>query len=345
MIKYIRTYLAILLQDRAFRKSFIKNIYFLFKKTIKHSVGKNRKDIILINLTEHMGDIVATEPVARHLRKQNPDAFIVWCVNQRFADLVRYNPALDAIVTVTCIAEWILLKKMIRKMITVFDLHLNGRSCGTYKLTNKNPNTKGITVFNYLAFGSLLDVFSKTAGIENVENPTPVFHFSGDKNDEVVFPFDYIVFHPLANDQERNWSNEQWNALLKRILDQYPTVHVVEIGLQSVFSNSSPRFHNLTSKYNLQQIAHIIQRARLFIGVESGFGHFANALGTNSVIMFGYYQQYKNYQVYSGRFAEGKDVTLHYHHGKLRHLKMEELWPSIEMRLNIGKQGEKLMRV
>jgi heptosyltransferase-3 len=345
MIKYLKTYLTILLRDHAFRNSLIKNILFFIAQTFRHRTGKNKKRIILINLTEHMGDIVATEPVARHLRQKNPGAYIVWCVNEKFADLVRHNPALDAIITVTCIAEWILLKKMIRKIIIVFDLHLNGRSCSTYKLTNKNPNTKRITVFNYLRFGNLLDVFSKTAGIESVENTTPVFHFSGDKNDEVVFPFDYIVVHPLANDQERNWSNEQWNALVIRILDQYPTLHVAEIGLQSVVSNSSPRFHNLTSKYNLQQIAHIIKRARLFIGVESGFGHFANALGTNSIVMFGYYQQYKNYQVYSGRFAEGKDVTLYYHQGKLRHLKMEDVWPSVEMRLNLDKHGEKLMRV
>ncbi|HTE23013.1 glycosyltransferase family 9 protein [Flavitalea sp.] len=292
-----------------------------------------------------MGDIVATEPVARHLRNENPKAYIIWCVNQKFADLVRYNPALDSIITVTCIAEWILLKKMIRKMVTVYDLHLNGRSCDTYKFTNKNPNKQGINVFNYLGFGSLLKVFSKTAGLENVEDQTPLFHFSKDKNDEVVFPFEYIVFHTLANDQERNWANEQWNALLKRILDLYPTIHVVEIGLHSILANSSPRFHNLTAKYNLQQTAHIIQRARLFVGVESGFGHFANALGTNSVIMFGYFQHYKNYQVYSGRFAEGKDVTLYFHQGMLRHLKMEEVWPSVQMRLHLDKHGEKLMRV
>lgn len=345
MVKYLYTYLKIILKDPYFRKSFLSNLFFLFGKMISLRFNRNRKDIILINLTEHMGDIVATEPVAAHLRNENPDAYIIWCVNKKFGELVKYNPALDAIITVTCIAEWIILKKIIGKMITVFDLHLNGRSCGTYKLTNKNPNTIGITVFNYLGFGNLLDVFSKTAGIHNIKRRTPFFHFSPDKSDEVVFPFDYVVFHPLANDQERNWSNEQWNALLQRILDLYPTVHVVEIGLQSVLSNSSPRFHNLTSKYNLQQVAYIIKRARLFIGVESGFGHFANALGTNSVILFGYYQQYKNYQVYSGRFAEGKDVTLYYHQGKLRHLNMEELWPSIEKRMNYGREGEKLIRV
>ncbi|RYY24061.1 MAG: hypothetical protein EOO04_13565 [Chitinophagaceae bacterium] len=345
MIKYIKTYLGILWKDRLFRKSFIANLFFLFPKFVKYRFGKTRKKIILINLTEHMGDIVATEPVARHLRKQNPDAYILWCVNKRFDELVAYNPAIDSFITVTCIAEWILLKKFISRMLTIFDLHLNGRSCGTYKLTNKNPNNKGITIFNYLDYGSLLEVFSKTSGLDNIGDQTPIFHFSGNKNDEVVFSFKYVVLHTLANDPERNWSVYEWNLLLQRILDKYPTLHVVEIGLQSILSNNSPRFHNLTDKYSLQQLAHIIQRASLFIGVESGFGHFANALGTSSVIMIGHYQHYRNYQVYSGRFAAGKDVTLYYYPGRLNNLKMPEFWPSVETRLNYGRQAEKLMRV
>ena len=345
MIKYAKKYLRIIRNDRGFRRSFARNLYYLNSRVITQKFSKKYSEIILINLTEHMGDVVATEPVARHLRNECPDAFLIWCVNEKFADLVRYNKFLDKVITVSCIAEWILLKKFIAPMLKIYDLHLDGRSCGHYKLTNKNKNKTGITIFNYLQFGNLLQVFSKTAGLDKVADMTPQFHFSNEKNDEVVFPFKYVVFHTLANDVERNWNNDQWNELLVRILERYPDLHIVEIGLDTAISNASPRYHNLTSKYNLQQIAHIIQRATLFIGVESGFGHFANALGTNSIIMIGYYQQYKNYQVYSGRFAQGKDVTLYYHQGKLSELKTDEIWPSVVTRLSINDPAERLIRV
>lgn len=336
MIKYAKQFFSILLKDHKFRRSFAGNLLKLHSRVIRQQFSSRYSEIILINLTEHMGDVVATEPVARHLRRENPRAFIIWCVNQKFHELVKYNKDLDKVITVTCIAEWILLKKFVAPMIKIYDLHLDGRSCGNYKLTNKNKNKTGITIFNYLQFGNLLQVFSKTAGLEQVADLTPQFHFSGNKNDEVVFPFNHIVFHTLANDTERNWNTDQWNALLNRILEKYPAIHVVEIGLQPVISNNSPRYHNLTSKYNLQQVAHIIKRSKLFIGIESGFGHFANALGTNSLIMIGYYQHYKNYMVYSGRFAQGKDVTLYYHQGKLSELKLDAMWPAVVKRLAVN---------
>jgi heptosyltransferase III len=281
-----------------------------------------------------MGDVLAAEPISRHIRQLHPHAHIVWCANQKFADIVRYNPNLNAIITVTCIAEWIFVKKLFAPLVKIYDLHLNGRSCSKYKLTNKNQSRQGITIFNYLEYGNLLQVFAATAGLKNVPDQTPVFYFSKDKNDEVVFPFDYIVFHPGANDVERNWNPQQWTLLLNKILETHPSLHVIEIGLESILSSDSVRFHNLTGRYNLQQFAHIIKRSQLFIGVESGFGHFANALGTNSIILIGHYQHYRNYQVYSGRFAQGKNVVLHYYPGQLSQMKLPEIWPTVQKSLN-----------
>jgi ADP-heptose:LPS heptosyltransferase len=346
MFKYLKTYYRILQQDRAFRRSFFSNFFFLAGKVLLQPFTKRSGRMILISLTEHMGDLVAAEPISRHLRNKYPDARIYWVVNGRFAEIVQHNRALNGILTVTCIAEWVLLKKLIGPMIMVFDLHVNGRSCSKYKLTNKNPSKNGMTIFNYLERGNLLDVFAATGGITDIadlNDQTPEFHFSADKSDEVVFPFNYVVFHPESNDPERNWTSEQWNLTLDYILSTYPDLHVVEVGLRSVIFNDSPRFHNITGKYNLQQLAFIIRRAALFIGVESGFAHFANALGPKSIVLIGYYQHYRNYQVYSGRFAAGVDVILYYHPGKLQQLQAHLLKPSIDRQLGIN-HNRKLMR-
>jgi heptosyltransferase-3 len=334
MLKYLKIYFSIFRKDTAFRKSAVRNIILLSGLRLRQMFRARKERLIIINLTEHMGDVLAAEPISRHIRQLHPHAHIAWCVNKKFEDIVRYNPHLNDTITVTCIAEWIFIKKLFTPVVKIYDLHLNGRSCGKYKLTNKNQSRKGITIFNYLEYGNLLQVFAATAGLKNVTDETPVFHFSKNKNDEVVFPFNYIIFHPSANDPERNWHPPQWTMLLNKILDTDPSLHVVEIGLESVISSDSPRFHNLTGRYNLQQLAHIIKRAELFIGVESGFGHFANALGTKSIILIGHYQHYRNYQVYSGRFAQGKNVVLHYHPGQLNQMKFPEIWPTVQRSLN-----------
>ncbi len=328
MLNYLSVFSSILLKDHALRKSLWQNLRFLLAENKATHTGT-----ILINLTEHMGDIVAAEPVARQLRKDNPNARIIWCVNEKFSDILKYNPSLDHVLTVTCITEWILLKKMVAHRLVVHDLHLKGRSCRKYKITNKNNNNSGIDIFNYLDKGSLLDVFVKTAGLKYPEQDAPNFYLSPDTRDKIKLPYEYIVVHPLANDAERNWSPEGWNQLVEKLLTVHPGLHVVEIGLSSIISNSSPRFHDLTSRYSLQQIAYIIKGAKLFIGVESGFAHFANALGTNSTVLIGYFQHYKNYMVYTGRFAAGENCTLHYHQGLLKNMSLAECWPSVENRL------------
>jgi heptosyltransferase-3 len=334
MFKYLSVFSRILINDRPFRKSFFSNVRFLLKQP--KSVGSASPSVIIINLTEHMGDIVAAEPVARHLRKANPDAYIIWCVNEKFAEITRHNPALDKTITVTCIAEWILIKKIIASRIRIYDLHLSGRSCGKYKLTNKNSNPYGINIFNYLDRGNLLQMFAKTAGIRDMPDETPQFHLSPAEKDQVTLPFEYVVVHPVANDADRNWNQEGWSELVARLLETNPRLHVVEIGLNPIINNQSHRFHNLTGKYSLQQIACIIRDARMFVGVESGFAHFANALGTNSAVIIGYFKQYKNYMVYSGRFAAGKDCVLHYHPGKLIDMSVDQVWPSINRQLKHG---------
>ena len=43
---------------------------------------------IAIGLVEHIGDIVACEPVVRHLRSIHPNAEISWVVNEGYRELI-----------------------------------------------------------------------------------------------------------------------------------------------------------------------------------------------------------------------------------------------------------------
>lgn len=340
MLKYLKVYSKILLKDRSFRQSLYRN-FFRILRILSYQIRRSseNKDIILISLTEHMGDVVAAEPIAAHLRMKYPDAHICWCVNQKYAEITRYNPAINTTLTVTCIAEWILLKKIFGSQLRVFDLHIDGRSCGTYKLTNKNTSKSGINIFNYLDHGNLLEVFAISGKVKALRPVTPVFHFSPDNNHDVVYNFEYIVIHTAANDNERNWHPAEWNRLVNYFLENYNDIHIVEVGLNPVVTNTSARYHDVTGKYSLQQIAHLIHRARLFTGVESGFAHFANALGTPSIVMIGHYQHYKNYQVYSGRFAELKDVVLHYHEGRLCDMSYLDIIPAVNKQMAVTGAG------
>ena len=66
-----------LIKEKLFLFSFIKNLFFLFK-----SVLFNKS--IVINLEEHIGDLVACEPVSRIIKDNNKNSTIIWITKYSF---------------------------------------------------------------------------------------------------------------------------------------------------------------------------------------------------------------------------------------------------------------------
>ena len=94
--------------------SYLKNVIRLAGIRFWAGLVQSRK-IIVIALTEHIGDIVACEPVSYHIRGDNPHAYVIWVVNKRYKELVTANKNLNNVLTVTGIGEWIYLKKKLGK--------------------------------------------------------------------------------------------------------------------------------------------------------------------------------------------------------------------------------------
>jgi hypothetical protein len=168
-----------------------KKIYFFFLKIVSYFLfisaltnflkiwakNKNTDGVIVISLTEHIGDIIASEPIISRYFKNNGNHKIIWVVNKKYSYLVKHNPNIDYLIFVDSMSEWIYLKKLLKAYkIKVFDLHVDQNRCNKYFLTIKNPNSAGISIHNYYNFGNLLAVFCHTASIP-ILNDTPIFYF------------------------------------------------------------------------------------------------------------------------------------------------------------------------
>lgn len=332
MIRYSNLFISILKKDPFLRRSLRRNVGYLFKTILRVYLGRRYNKVIIINLTEHIGDIVASEPVSYYLRKHHPGAYIIWSVNEKYRELVNYNTNINAVLQLTCLAEWISLKKIFRRFIDIYDLHINGKRCSTHRICSRNSVNTKIDFDNYLNHGNLLQIGSMAAGINDMPDYSPKFHFKH-RHELRVINHDYIVLHTLSNEKERNWCNKKWNELVRRILAKYPAIHIAEIGLENIIESNSNRYHNFTTKLDLQEIAHLIDSSVLFIGVESGFAHMANALSKNSIVLIGYFQKFKNYMVYSGSFARGENVSLLYHQGQIEQLDTDEVERAVNTRI------------
>jgi ADP-heptose:LPS heptosyltransferase len=289
---------------------------------------------VTIALIEHFGDIVACEPVVRHVLRTRPNACILWCLRAPYRELVDHNPCIDKVVIVDCLTEWILLRTSGIAGEFV-DLHPRGRRCLACDFPLKKPEGEpGLNINNYYNFGGLLQAFSRSAGLFGLE-------ISGSRLtipaatvkvvDGLKLPDQFIVFHTKSNESERRWSDEKWTVLLESIRNEFE-IFTIEIGLIPTVSSTSPRYRSLCGQVNLIELAEVIRRATLFVGIDSGPAHLANAVECPAVILLGRYHHFSDYFPYAGFFASGGADVLRTSED-LSSLAAEKVLEAVEKRL------------
>jgi hypothetical protein len=122
-------------------------------------------------------------------------------------------------------------------------------------------------------------------------------------------PQQFIVVHCRSNERAKDWKYPRWDELASRILIR-GDISIVEVGLQPTLDAKMPNVINLCGKTSLLETAEVIRRARLFVGVDSGPAHLANAVGTYGVLLMGRVGRFKRYNSFTGGFGDGTNATL-----------------------------------
>lgn len=294
--QYLISQLHIIKYNRQIRASEIHQ----FKQGNRAVLKSPNKTQILVGLVEHFGDIIACEPVVRALREKFKCAEITWVVNNEYRSLIDANPMIDCVVAVDCLTDWIKIRSH-SGADHVIDLHVNGRICQCCRVPlRKSYGDTEITGDNHLLHGNLLQAFSKSAGLD-ISNIKPNLYIPAVVKNEVdVFnlPNKFVAIHAKSNNDEKDWDARYWKRLVAYIIES--GYDVIEVGLSSVVGSYGSGYHDFCGKTSLLQLAEILSRAALFIGVESGPGHMVNALGVPAIIIIGQLQGFKNYDPYSG---------------------------------------------
>lgn len=332
-VKYIKGVLPYL-HRAAVPLVFIVNYLGLWLKIRRVKGETPGRKVVVINLFEHFGDIVACEPVARYARRTYPDAFILWSVRKPFRELVEHNSSIDGILTVKCLSEWILLRKS-GLFDEIIDLYLHNRECPICRRPlRKDTGNTDITTENYYNYGNLLGVFCQGAGIPALDDSPRLTIPQSEVNkiDLLGLPGDFIVVHCVSNDSGRNWDREKWRQLVENVIRDFG-IHVVEIGLQPLLELDSARYVDLCGKLSLLGTAEVIRRARLFVGIDSGPAHLANAIGTFGIVLLGRYSNFDRYMPYSGKFKTGENARIIYAVGPAAEISVDTAYNALSEKL------------
>ena len=264
-----------------------------------------------IGLVEHFGDIVACEPVARYLKAKHPGAEISWIVQQEYRELIDSNPNIDRTIAVDCLTDWIKWQAH-GAFDQIVDLHVNKRICQHCRIALvKKTGNLAISGGNYFNHGSLLEAFCLGAGLPPLKDAPKVFISDAVVKavDRLELPQQFIVFHCCSNEQAKDWKHSKWRELATRVISN-ADVAIVEVGLQPTLDRKARNVIDLCGKTSFLETAEVIRRARLFVGVDSGPAHFANAVGTYGVVLMGRVRSFKRYNPFTGGFGDGTNVTI-----------------------------------
>jgi heptosyltransferase III len=280
-------------------------------------LGKKRK-IIAIVLTQQLGDIVAGEPISRQIREKHRNDYILWIVKPFCKELLENNPNIDKIIEEFCANQRRLLINS-GILDKVYNLQFRNNShCSVCDIYVENPeaDSKDITIHNYYFQGNLLSVQQKITGLP-IEDIAPKIYPDEEqkaKVDSLNLPTNFVVIHCQSAQNSRNWDSSKWTKLVDYLTQSPDTggisCQIIEIGLASELNIISPRYTNLSGKLSILETAEVIKRAKLFIGVDSGPAHLANAVGTFGIIMIGKLANFINHIPYSGAYKSGENAII-----------------------------------
>ncbi len=297
-----------------------------------------RRPTLAIALVEHIGDIVAAEPIVRLARATYPRHRLVWVTRPAFRALAESLPAIDAVLTVPCLTGWQLLWQLGRFDV-VWDLHLNRRDCPRCRVPLRKAGTAPLPeAANYLHLGSLLAAQCRCAGLPRLDDGPRLLPPSQAVTavDRLALPTPFVVLHGRSNEASKDWRNDGWHALVARLLPAWDGA-VVEVGLHPVaIPADTARTVNLCGRLSLLQTAEVIRRAALFVGIDSGPAHLANAVGTPGVVLLGQYRDFRSYTPFSGGYADGSRATLLRAAGPASELAVEAVFAAVMARLAAG---------
>ena len=276
-----------------------------------------------------LGDMVASEPILHRLNQKFKHTHITWITNKKHFPVYENHPLIDELVD----QKYTLLSYLLQKSNPFhyyYNLHLSGfridKMTGI-SISNTKADELGINLSNYYEQHNLLEIALKLCDLE-IEDAQPRIYLD-DIPHNTPFEKPYWVIHCKSNAGLRDWTAENWQNLVIKIIDTW-NVKVVEIGQVNPLNFTHENFISLVGQTSLSETIKIMNGATFFIGLDSGPSHIANACKIPGLILNGEFLNFKTYMSYSGMYKSSQQVKVLFNKsGKAKDLPFDTVWKEL----------------
>lgn len=275
---------------------------------------------LLLVKTSSLGDVIHNLPVVSDLRRAFPEATIDWCVEESFAEIPRLHPDVSEVIPVA-IRRW---RKSLGnaetwKQIAAFRRRI-GTTCYDAILDTQGLLKSGLIsrLANGPRYGYAAEVarerlaarfYDKTfvippnahAVLRNRWLGAAAFDYPVD------FPLDYGITAPeielpwltagrhavlltATSRDDKLWPEENWIALGQDLVNRgltpvLPSGNATERARAERIAAPIPGAV-VAPRLTLRELAALLGRATLAIGVDTGLAHLATALGVPTIALY-----------------------------------------------------------
>ncbi len=279
-----------------------------------------------------IGDIVITTPVIRCLKQQVPDAEVHFLTKQNFKSIVEHNPYVDKIMLLEHSFELMIHELQQENYDYIIDLHHNIRTLRIKRaLKGKSYSFNKLNIHKWVRTALRINILPKVHIVDRYL--ATVKHF-GVKNDgqgldyfipekDEVKPADLPTSHKFgyigvvigAAHNTKKLPIHKLKELCSKI--NHPIILLGgpedRTAGDEIASVDEIKIYNACGKFNLNESADLVKKAKVIISHDTGLMHIAAAFKKtiisvwgNTVPPFGMTPYYGDYQNKESRFEVEK---------------------------------------
>lgn len=232
-------------------------------------------------LTRTLGDIVLGNTLSKGIKAKYPDIELDWIVEARYKDVLEGNPDIKNIITVDeAVRDW----DKVLKIATSdgYDkVLIPAQLSHTDSCWHHNKKFMG---------GHLVDFYARRCGITLPERRLYMYPDKSDFEiadkiikDHIREGQKFIAMHTTTLVTAKDWQIEKFNEVAKWLMAK--DIAIFQLGAES--DRVMEGIIDLRDKLTFRQIAALLSKCSLFLGLDSGLSYIAAAMGIPVICIMG----------------------------------------------------------
>ncbi|MHC4450178.1 MAG: glycosyltransferase family 9 protein [Planctomycetota bacterium] len=274
---------------------------------------------ILTWSTPGFGDVLIATPLVRSMRQAWPDARIDMIVHEGREAMLVGNPDIHRAIAIPKRTNPWQLLGLLARTIGRYDLAAHGTGSDRAMVVMRLAARRCVAVLGARNRNEMVRRWAATRWTPRIHGESQLLRdlrladlIGIDRSYEVVppeapdaaqrldevLPFGwretpYVVFHPASHAPRKRWTVEGWHTLGRRLVRRGWRCLITggpnedRAYLESIRAGIDPDALVLAGQLEITDVRELIERSRLYVGVDTATTHLAAALGIPTVGIFG----------------------------------------------------------